>query len=350
MSRISLIVPVYNVEGYLDACLESLVGQTLSDLEVICVNDGSTDASRQILERWQRRDGRVVVIDKPNGGPSSARNAGIEVARSDYICFPDADDLMSAETCETIVSVMEGLGADVMTFGAECMPPDGAPGWVRESLSPRDVVYDGFSPDILFKENSRPFAWRTACRASLLRESAIRFEEGLSLGEDQAFQFALYPRSKRTVLSSKRLYTYRVNRAGSIMRATEDDFATKMLRHADVVDCILRDWERGGYLRQYAPEMLAFVMDFALYDAIKLADDSYRAVADKLREVLSRYWSVEDIKAMPLAPVVKRMALAACYGGRMGTLARKRLVLEYYTHQHGLRAVLHKALRQSTLP
>ena len=89
---LSIIIPVYNVEDYLDACLDSLEAQTFTNIEMVCVNDGSPDGSRDILTKRQSQDPRIVIVDKPNGGLSSARNAGINAARGTYIGFLDADD------------------------------------------------------------------------------------------------------------------------------------------------------------------------------------------------------------------------------------------------------------------
>ena len=103
VSCISVIVPVYNVAHCLDACMESLQAQTLEDIEIICVNDGSTDGSCLVLEAWAARDARICVVDKQNGGLSSARNAGIHAARSPYVCFLDSDDRFHARACEEMV-------------------------------------------------------------------------------------------------------------------------------------------------------------------------------------------------------------------------------------------------------
>ena len=343
MSRISVVVPVYNVEDYLDWCLGSLQAQTLQDIDIICVNDGSADGSREKLAEWVARDPRIQVIDKPNGGLSSARNAGILAARTDYVCFLDSDDRFHESACEEMVRLLDETGADVLTFGATCYPEDAAYPWLTDVLSPRDVVYEGFDPDILFKEKSRPFAWRTACRTKFLTDNNLLFEEGLRFGEDQVFHFAIYPRARRTALSSEKLYDYRVVREGSLMSRLRDDFGAKMLEHVKILDCILRDWSRDGLLSRYASEMVAFCMDFALYDAIKLDDAQYRAVAERLRELLSRYWGADEVATMRLAPATRKMALEACYR-LMGAGARKRLVLEYYAQQHGRRALLRRLL------
>lgn len=344
MSCISVIVPVYNVEDYLDWCLESLEAQTLSDIEIVCVNDGSTDSSREKLDDWARRDARIRIVDKENGGLSSARNAGMDAATSEYICFLDSDDRFHADACETMVRILDETNADVLTFGADCYPKEAGYHWLESVLSPRDVIYDEFTPDVLFKEMSRPFAWRTACRADFLKRNEIRFVDGF--GEDQIFDFAIYPRSRRTVFSSAKLYDYRVARPGSLMDRMRYDFATKMRKHVEIVDRIFDDWDKGGYLNRYASEMVAFAIDFALYDALKLGDDEYRAVADALREVLLTHWKTGEIESLSLPPVTRRIVLKVCLSTNIGSLARKKLALDYYAQQYGRKAALRRLLER----
>ena len=89
----SVIIPVYNVGKYLEECLESLLNQTLENIEIICINDGSTDNSLSILYEYRKKDKRVIVVNKSNGGVSSARNIGLRIARGEYIVFVDADDI-----------------------------------------------------------------------------------------------------------------------------------------------------------------------------------------------------------------------------------------------------------------
>ncbi len=92
MPKVSIIVPVYNVEKYLSTCLDSLINQTLKDIEIICINDGSTDNSLNILNEYAQKDTRIIVINKENSGPGSCRNLGIEKATGEYIQFVDSDD------------------------------------------------------------------------------------------------------------------------------------------------------------------------------------------------------------------------------------------------------------------
>ena len=344
MSRLSVIVPVYNVEGYIDRCLESLHGQTFDDIEIVCVNDGSTDESAAKLAEWTERDARIKVIDKPNGGLSSARNAGIDAATSPLVCFLDSDDRLIPQACETIVGCFEQDDPDVVTFGATCVPPEKATPWIVDALSPRDTFYPAFDKRILFEEKSRPFAWRTACKRDFLLENGIRFDEGVRFGEDQVFHFAVYPRAKGVRLCSDKLYEYEVARPGSLMDRLRDDLHQKLLEHVDIIGHILADWEKGGLLGLCPEELLSFVADFALYDALKLSDGEYADVAEALRIVLLGHWSRDEVAALKLAPSVHKMLLAGCLDGHMPSAKRKVLVLEYYTHLHGVLGTVKKLM------
>lgn len=345
--RLSVVVPVYNVERWVDRCLESLAAQDFTDFEVVCVNDGSTDASRARLAAWEGREPRLRVVDQDNRGLSAARNAGIRAARGDYVCFLDADDRLLPRACGRIVGELDRTSADVLVYGARLCPgPEGCPDWLVECLHPRDAVYEGFSMDLLFSEASRPFAWRVALRRDFLGRSGVLFDETVRFGEDQVFCFAVYPRSRRTALVSDELYEYQVGREGSLMSGLARDFGARMLEHNVIVDRILRDWDGMGLLRAHAPEMLAFALDFSLYDAIKLPDGQYRPVAEGLRAILSRYWGPGEVAAMDLPRPVRAMALRTCYRTDMSLRGRRALALEYRLQQKGLRSLVHRAAQK----
>ena len=347
MSRLTVVVPVYNVEEWVDRCLESLAEQDFRDFEVVCVNDGSTDASRERLAAWEARDARIRVIDQENGGLSAARNAGIRAARGDYVCFLDSDDRLLPGACGRIVAALDESAADVLVYGARLWPDEkGCPDWLAECLSPRDVVYDGFSMDLLLRENSRPFAWRLALRRDFLERSGVLFDETVRFGEDQVFCFAVYPRSRRTALVSDRLYEYQVGRQGSLMSALSDDFGAKMLEHNVVLARIFDDWEAAGLLRDHAAEMVGFALDFSLYDAVKLPDEAYRPVADGLREILAARWSAGEVAAMDLPRATRSLALRACYRTDLSLHGRQVLALEYRLQQKGVRSLLRRAAQK----
>ena len=113
MKKVSLIIPVYNVEKYLSKCLDSLVNQTLRDIEIICINDGSTDNSLKILEEYSKNDSRIIVINKENSGPSVARNSGMEIATGEYIGFVDSDDWIDLDYFEKLYNSAVENSADI---------------------------------------------------------------------------------------------------------------------------------------------------------------------------------------------------------------------------------------------
>ena len=115
--KISVIVPIYNVEKYLEKCLGSIINQTYKNLEIICVNDGSTDNSLEILKKYSNQDSRIIIIDKKNGGLSSARNEGLKIATGEFIGFVDSDDYIESNTYEEcILKFKEDITIDMVCF------------------------------------------------------------------------------------------------------------------------------------------------------------------------------------------------------------------------------------------
>lgn len=117
--RISIIVPVYNIVDYVSYCIESLITQDYQDLEIILVDDGSNDQSPKVCDEWLERDSRIIVLHKPNGGLSSARNAGLDVASGDYVLFVDGDDYLANGAVSALVAIVETNKVDFIQFGYE---------------------------------------------------------------------------------------------------------------------------------------------------------------------------------------------------------------------------------------
>lgn len=116
MTKISVIVPVYNVEDYLGECLDSLITQTLSDIEIICINDGSTDNSLEILTNYSKRDSRIKIITQENKGLSSARNRGFEFINGKYTYFIDSDDILKSDALEKLYNLACDKNTDFIIF------------------------------------------------------------------------------------------------------------------------------------------------------------------------------------------------------------------------------------------
>ena len=142
MPTISVIIPVYKVERYLDACVASVVGQTYPDLEIILVDDGSPDNCPALCDAWAAKDTRIRVIHRSNGGLSAARNSGLDVCTGDYIAFVDSDDRLGPETLERALRAQQRSGADLVLFHYLCTDendqplPDRTPADREEEASP----------------------------------------------------------------------------------------------------------------------------------------------------------------------------------------------------------------------
>ena len=340
---LSIIIPVYNVESYLDACLDSLEAQTFTDIEMVCVNDGSPDHSRDILAKRQVQDPRIAIVDKPNGGLSSARNAGIDAARGTYIGFLDADDRFTPNACQRITETFAEANADVVTFGGYCNPAEAATPWITLKLSPRDVVYDGFSPDLMFKEQSTPYI-RTACRKAFLDENGIRFEEALPFGEDQVFFFDIYPNSRKTALISDKLYEYRIEREGSLTSKTNDDLEAKSRKHLPMTRRIFSAWKKRFGLQEYSSEIVSWSIEFVLYGLFCLPESVRNELLPKYAQIFREFWGDGSTKSLQLKKHDRKLLKTALAGKPLSNTQALRLRAGWFLEKYGAKAVVGKML------
>jgi len=189
METVSIIVPVFNGEAYLSACLDSLLAQTLRDLRVYLIDDGSTDRTPAVCGKYSALDGRITHIRQENRGVSAARNAGLRLARGEFVTFCDADDLWEREHLQTLVRAIRETGADMVSCNYTLVDGQGNflrrtafPAELRELASREETV--NYMLDVL--------AWRTgwAVWARMFRRDAVcglRFCEAVALGEDLLF-------------------------------------------------------------------------------------------------------------------------------------------------------------------
>lgn len=298
MPKISVIVPVYNVESYLPQCIDSIRRQTFGDIEIVCVVDGSTDRSESILRLYEKVEPRMKIVVKPNGGLSSARNAGIEASSAPILMFVDSDDMLTPDACEVVCAAFESCDTEVVTFGARCYPAFDATAWLNEVLSPRDAYYSSFDTAILFEEKSRPFVWRTAVSAELLKRTGLHFDESVLFGEDQIFHFEVYPEAQGVTFLSNKLYDYRPMRPDSLMATRSADKHRKYCEHIVIVDRICAAWKRKGLLDAHASELLDWIADFLLYDCMTTTDETCIAMCEGLKELLPRWFTRSDLEGM----------------------------------------------------
>ncbi len=207
---ISVIIPVYKVEKYLERCIDSVINQTYTNLEIILVDDGSPDNCGKICDEYAKKDRRIKVIHKENGGLSSARNAGIDVAKGRYLSFVDSDDYVNEKFIERLYELLKEYDADI----SQC-------DFVKTSGEKPDVdteevvnVYDSISLlDSMYEIGSVHFvvAWNKLYKSELFKE--IRYPEG-KIHEDEAIIHLLIHKANKCVRTNKQMYYYFINENG----------------------------------------------------------------------------------------------------------------------------------------
>jgi len=245
--KVSIIIPAYNVAGYIEACLDSIIAQTYTDLEIIAVNDGSTDSTGEILDDYARRDSRIKVIHKENSGVSAARNTGIEAAAGEFFLFYDGDDFVEPYTVSELIDKINEKDVDMLIYGyyryrdgsvtETCLPVFSEGIYENETIVTRllsrfiGVSTDGINQWLkgdksgLYVEN--PALWRCIVRAGLVRENNLTFDVRLKVGEDTIFISDLLSFAKKCYVTHK-CYYYLVYRESSTIANYEKNAVAKL--------------------------------------------------------------------------------------------------------------------------
>lgn len=226
--RISIIIPVYNAEDYLVRCLDSILSQDFNSYEVILVDDGSTDSSALICDRYSAADSRFRTIHKPNGGVSSARNAGLDMARGEYVMFVDSDDALLPFALEHMT---DSLCGEDMVLGGYAVFVGGIPD--REIKPIRNISFAGDRMPEFYDESIRrncemlDAPWAKMFRRKSL--AGLQFREDLSYAEDKLFVFTFFSRCSSIRTCAEAVYAYSI-RPGSLGSDVRSDRHLLQLR------------------------------------------------------------------------------------------------------------------------
>lgn len=314
--KISVVIPVYNVEQYLSLCVTSCINQTLNDVEFIFVNDGSTDRSAEILQEFAKQDLRIRVINQHNQGVSAARNTGLQNAQGQYIMFLDADDYLSPNACERVwCETREGL-SDIVIFSSRLFPLNPHPiPWYDYVLHAPTRRYWKFTPRVLFDEPSAtPFIWHQAFRKEILDQNGIQFDTQIHHGEDMIFLLKVYPHAQHFAFIQDPLYHYRWYREGSAMWKFQGDMDVRIRKHLTIVEVTAQYWQEQGWLEQYGKEYLQWVLQFVVSDIRSketlCASEHYQNLYAILKRYhLDQYLSKVDSAHRSCAKALKKGAL-----------------------------------------
>lgn len=214
MPKISIVVPVYNAEKCIKRCLDSIIGQTFSDCEVLLINDGSTDSSLNILENYTKKDERLKIITQKNAGPSAARNTGIDNATGEYVYFVDADDYIVEDALERLYQAAVSSDSELTVCGYYIVK-DGVTKEHESYYEPG--VYEGedsrsIALDLLSNHSYkylRPYTWIRMVRRDVLGNPRLRFTDEIRRSEDYLFTTELHFRiDKLCLITDQPLYYY----------------------------------------------------------------------------------------------------------------------------------------------
>lgn len=234
MTKISVIIPVYNIEKYLRECLDSVSNQTLKDIEIICIDDGSTDSSPDILNEYSKKDKRIKIITQENKGQSSARNLGIKESQGEYIAFVDSDDFINPDMLEKLYLKAKDNNLDMVM--CKIATYDNQTREIKDNVWYYMLgVFRDFEKEIFNHDDTKEFTCHIAVtpfnklyKNSLLKDNAILFPEGV-IFEDEKFFYDTYLRAKRISIVDEFLYYYRVNRKGSTVDITKENDYTDLV-------------------------------------------------------------------------------------------------------------------------
>ena len=213
---VSVVVPVYNVKLYLRECLDSITNQTLQNIEIICINDGSTDGSADILNEYASRDSRILIVNQENKGLSAARNLGMSMAVGEYLCFIDSDDFVELDLLEITSNISRQFNADAVVFGFDCFSDVNVE--KRTDSLKTCGIYSGIECMKAMRKRQlcSSVVWRVLWKNAFLRSNDLSFLDGI-IYEDLLFSFNAYICAATVYVIPDILYHNR-QRSGSITK------------------------------------------------------------------------------------------------------------------------------------
>lgn len=217
--KVSIILPIYNVEPYLRECLNSVLNQTYKNIEIILVDDGSPDNCGKICDEFSEIDERVIVIHKKNEGVSRARNDGLKYATGEYICFADPDDILSIDYIEYLLNLLISNNADISLTTTYFLSND------ENQNRKIDVeIISGVDCFINILLHKMPIGvYCKLFKTSLIRDNNIKFFEDIYIGEGFNFNSCCFQQAKKIVTSSKKIYFYRMDNPNSAVTLFNSD-------------------------------------------------------------------------------------------------------------------------------
>ena len=270
-TTVSVIIPIYNTEEYLAKCLESVLKQSLKEIEIICINDCSKDESEKIINRYKEQDERIIYkINEKNMGLSYSRNIGIQCAKGEYIFFLDSDDYIKKNTLYELYNYSKKMEMDILYFGyydiqinGLCIKKD------RESIYPNIMGGKEFFCDSIEKNNAYVMSWSAFYNRNFIVKNEISFENDM-IFEDNIFYFQTLMKAKR-VSSLEKCYYYYKRRNNSIISSNEN-LQKKLMSECRMINILYK------YIEQEQDERLVIDIDKLIENESVCLIDFYKNI------------------------------------------------------------------------
>lgn len=326
MKKVSIIIPIYNVEEFLPKCLESVIGQTYADLEIICVDDGTPDKSAAVILSYAEKDGRIKLISQQNQGLSGARNTGISAATGEYIVFLDGDDWLDCEAVAAAVEAAEKNSADVVMWSYVREFPERS---AEKIIFDEDKLFDGEGSrelhrrmaGLLGEETSNPAnadslvtAWGKLYRADIIKENELRFVDTKIIGtEDALFNLHFFGFVKRAYFINRPFNHYRKDNTASLTRSYKSRLFAQWNELYDRMESYIAENGLGEDFAEALNNRICFSM-IGLGLTELLNSDGHRARIRNIKKILSteRYQKAYGRLNMKYLPVHWKIFFFLC--------------------------------------
>lgn len=301
MKKVSIIVPVYNVEKYLNRCIESLVNQSYDNLEIILINDGSTDSSGSICEKWGEVNDNIIVIKQENKGVSEARNRGLEIATGDYVMFVDPDDWCELNMVE---KMMEKIDSADLTYCAYFVDTDKYTKTIKNAVTENRYTIEEIYTALFFGSKNRNGAdlatalWRGIFKMQIIKDHNIRFDTYIRFAEDWLFYASYFKYVKSVNIIEEPLYHY-YQRKDSLMHVYNPATKLGVQKSCYILNrflCIANETEIDGEL--YEDRMVKRYVGLVLNQVKNVCNDKNPMKINEKYEFMKWVIKEVDLKEM----------------------------------------------------
>ena len=280
---VSVIIPLYNVEDYLEKCLDSVTNQTLSDIEIICIDDGSTDGSPDILKEYAEKDERIVVIKKEHSNAGDARNEGLRIARGKYLAFVDADDFTETDMVEKAYRAAEEQSADIVWF--RCRLYDhfskkyiDCPWTLREHEMPEGRPFSSLEASEKIFNMGSTTPWDKLFRKDFILENDLKFQS-ITTSNDMVFTFGALSLAERITTIGDVLYYQRVNHLKKLATNVTDNF----LNYYKALVGLKEFMTERGFFDFFEKSFKNWAVDFSLWTYNSYREPFHQVIGQRLR-------------------------------------------------------------------